>query len=377
MTNRERYINALTFRSVDKIPLTPGGGRISTRRRFEAEGMPPGANPVEYALEQNGIIIPKPLKPCPGVKVNFRMIPWFEEKVLEHKDAHYIVQDWMGNITEISDEYDYTYIRSAIDFVTRRWLDAPVHGEEDWEKMKERYNSATPERISLLSAEELKSFIERDEPYSISVSGPFWQLREWMGFEELCIAFIDRPEFVRSLINFWGDYTYDVFKRAFEAGIVPDRVAISEDMAYKAHAMISPEMTREFLLPVYLKWMSLFKKYNIPIIDMDSDGYIGELIPIWIEAGINVCDPIEVAAYNDIVAYRERFGKQIAYSGGIDKRAIAKGGRVIEEELKRVLPPLLRDGGFIPSCDHAVPADVPLENYLYYVKLLAKYTGWH
>ena len=59
---------------------------------------------------------------------------------------------------------------------------------------------------------------------------------------------------------------------------------------------------------------------------MDSDGYIAHLIPIWIEAGINVCDPIEVAAGNDIVAFREQFGRQMAYIGGIDKRAMADGG---------------------------------------------------
>ena len=57
-----------------------------------------------------------------------KMIPIFEEKVLEHRDGHYIVQDWMGAITEISDQFDYTYIRSAKDFVTRHWHSLP--GEE-------------------------------------------------------------------------------------------------------------------------------------------------------------------------------------------------------------------------------------------------------
>jgi len=36
------------------------------------------------------------------------MIPEFEEKVLEHRDGAYVVQDWMGAIVEISDTYDYT-----------------------------------------------------------------------------------------------------------------------------------------------------------------------------------------------------------------------------------------------------------------------------
>jgi len=30
------------------------------------------------------------------------MIPTFAEKVLEHKDGHYFVQDWMGTVSEIS-----------------------------------------------------------------------------------------------------------------------------------------------------------------------------------------------------------------------------------------------------------------------------------
>jgi len=36
---------------------------------------------------------------------------------------------------------------------------------------------------------------------------------------------------------------------------------------------------------------------------------------IWIEAGINNCDPIEVAAGNDIALYRRMFGKNMAYRG--------------------------------------------------------------
>lgn len=66
----------------------------------------------------------------------------------------------------------------------------------------------------------------------------------------------------------------------------------------------------------------------------------------------------------------------MAYQGGIDKRAIAKGGKVMEEEVMRVVPPLLEDGGFIPSCDHGVPSDVPWQNYVAYSRLLAKLTGW-
>ena len=52
--------------------------------------------------------------------IDFRMIPQFEEKVLDHRDGHYIVQDWKGNVCEIADNFDVTYLRTARDFVTRR-----------------------------------------------------------------------------------------------------------------------------------------------------------------------------------------------------------------------------------------------------------------
>ena len=139
--------------------------------------------------------------------------------------------------------------------------------------------------------------------------------------------------------------------------------------------MLSPAMCREFLLPVWRKWGEIIRANNIPLYAVDSDGFIGELIPLWIEAGVNACDPVEVAAGNDIVEFRKRFGRNMAYRGGVDKRAMAKGGQTIENELRRI-EPVIRDGGFIPGCDHGVPHDVSWPDYVNYVSLLAKATGW-
>jgi uroporphyrinogen decarboxylase len=139
--------------------------------------------------------------------------------------------------------------------------------------------------------------------------------------------------------------------------------------------MISPSMTRDILMPVYRHWGKLVHDAGCPLYAMDSDGFVGELIPIWIESGINVCDPIEVAAQNDIVELRRRFGSRIAFLGGVDKRAIARGGADIEAEIARILP-VIAYGGYIPGCDHGVPPDVSWPNFVHYVGLLARVTGW-
>lgn len=186
--------------------------------------------------------------------------------------------------------------------------------------------------------------------------------------------FYEDPGFLKDMIGFWEDFVARLLGHVLRF-MVPDEFHISEDMAYKQHSMISPDKVREFLLPTYKRWGRTLRSAGCPIYAVDSDGFIGELIPIWIEAGVNACDPIEVAAGNDLRALRHEYGHCIAFRGGVDKRAIAKGGSAIEEEIAR-LEPVIRDGGYIPGCDHGVPANVSWDEYVYYVKLLAEVTGW-
>jgi len=374
MTSRERFRETLLFGQPDKVPFQPGGPRESTLARWHKEGLPEGVNYYEFLLKILGIEKEKE-SPRVNLGVSFKMIPTFEEKVLEHKDGHYIVQDWMGAVTEISDKYDYTYIRRAKDFVTRKWHKFPVEKYQDWEAMKKRYKVDTPGRYPDDFDNHCQALKDRDYPVSLGINGPFWQLREWLGFENLCMLTIENPDFIQEMVDFWANFALKTLKPILKK-VKLDYVTFSEDMAYKQHSMISPKMVRRFLLPVYERWVLALKGSGCPLVGIDSDGYIGELIPLWMEVGVNYCVPMEVAAGNDIVKYRKIYKNKMAYIGGIDKRAIAKGGKVIKKEVMRVVPPLLRDGGFIPCCDHGVPPDISWPNFIEYSRLLAKLTGW-
>ena len=375
MNPRERFRETLLFGQPDKVPLSPGGPRESTLRAWHEQGLPEDVRWHDYLWEILGIERER-TRPHVNLDVSFKMIPTFEEKVLEHKDGHYIVQDWMGAITEISDEFDYTYIRSAKDFVTRKWHRFPVQSRQDWEdRMKWRFDPNHPERFPKDLSERCAALQDRDYPISVSINGPFWQMREWVGMENLCMLMLDEPQFVMDMAETWTEFVSATLKQITDQ-VQLDTVRFSEDMAYKAHSMISPAMVRKFLMPAYVRWVDEIKDSGCPIIDMDSDGNIELLIPLWIESGINVCDPIEVAAGNDIVAFREQFGTQMGYRGGIDKRAIAAGGQTMRDEVLRVVPPLLKEGGFIPSCDHGVPPDISWPNFVEYARLLAQLTGW-
>lgn len=374
MTERERYIATLLHQKPDRVPFMPGDGRRSTLAAWHQQGLP--AEMTDYHAYVRQVIGIEPSKTKPQVVpgVNFLMVPQFEEKVIEVRGDTQVVQDWKGNICEISKKYDTSYLRSPVDFVTRTWIKCPVETRADWPDMARRYDADDLSRFPADFAERAAQLRERDYVSGLIFSGPFWQLREWCGFERLCMMFLDDPDFAREMIGLWQRFVVRMLKKTFER-YVPDFVLIGEDMAYKTKPMIGPDMCREFLLPTWRTWGEICREAGVPIYDVDSDGYVGTLIPVWIEAGLNCNCPQEVAAGNDLPAYRRQFGTRMAYRGGVDKRAMAKGGGVIRAEIAR-LQPAIDAGGYIPSCDHGVPADVSWPNFVEYCRLLARVTGW-
>ncbi len=372
MNPRERFITTLGFGNPDRIPLCPGDPRESTLAAWREQGLPAYADWQEHLIELLALDAEAISRP-EALNVDLRMRPTFEEKVLERRAGHLVVQDWKGNICEIADCFDVTYLREPKDFVTRRWIRCPVETREDWDRIRTRYVPGR-ERLPADWDQQCRRLRDRTHVLAVSLSGPFWQMREWCGFEGLCFLMMEQQDLVAEMASFWKGFVGQMFEIVLK-DLVPDIVVINEDMAYKGKAMISPDMTREYCIPSWSSWSRQLRAAGCPLVSVDSDGFVGGLIPLWIESGVNVCEPMEVAAGNDVVELRRRFGDRIAFRGGIDKRAMAKGGRKLTDELKRIAPVIV-SGGFIPGCDHGVPPDVSWPDYLEYVSFLARMTGW-
>jgi uroporphyrinogen decarboxylase len=61
--------------------------------------------------------------------------------------------------------------------------------------------------------------------------------------------------------------------------------------------------------------------------------------------------------------------------GGIDKRILAKGKAAIDAHVEAILPTMRARGGYIPTCDHGVPEEVPYKDYLHYRKRCVELGG--
>jgi uroporphyrinogen decarboxylase len=87
-----------------------------------------------------------------------------------------------------------------------------------------------------------------------------------------------------------------------------------------------------------------------------------------LDAGFNCLYPCEQCNEGmHPLALRREYGRALSLWGGIDKRALARSRREIEDELTSKLPALLEEGGYIPQLDHLAPPDIPYDNWRYYL----------
>ena len=105
------------------------------------------------------------------------------------------------------------------------------------------------------------------------------------------------------------------------------------------------------------------------------DGIADEIVGRLKEVGVNFPWPLEVAAGMDGIALRKKFGKELILGGHIDKRAFIKGKDNLKQEVMSKVPYLCETGGFFPGLDHAIPPDVPFENFKYFINLLREIAG--
>ncbi|MEI6808294.1 MAG: uroporphyrinogen decarboxylase family protein [bacterium] len=218
-----------------------------------------------------------------------------------------------------------------------------------------------------------RSLKERHDRGDISIrvwlDGYFWFPRGMMGIERHMFAFYDQPELMHRINNDLADFNNKAIK-AICSVLKPDMVGFAEDMSYNNGPMLSRECFNEFLLPYYKRTVPVIKNLGVKVL-VDTDGDLTEMIPWLLDAGIEGVYPLERQAGVDLVKIRKLYPKLIIM-GGYDKMVMSKGEGPMRAEFERILP-VMRSGGFIPSCDHQTPPEVSLDNFKIYMKLFREY----
>jgi uroporphyrinogen decarboxylase len=352
MTERERFLRYMRFEKVDRIPLMEMGIWDETLDRWRHEGLPKWVTDLRHLEDYLDLDRSFNMNWLP---ISQETYPPFERQLIADQ----------GEVLLMRDERGITFRQQKRYKTIPEFIEFPIKTLADYEHLRERFDGKSPGRYAEDFDEDLRFRRQRGEIIGVNFRSFFGFPRNYSGMENWCMAFYDQEELVTRMIADRLQFAKDVFARAIAAGGV-DFIQIWEDMAYKTSSMISPQHVRQYMLPAYRELVSFLRQRGVQLLMVDCDGRVDELLPIWLEAGIDGCHPCEIAAGSDPVALRRRHPR-VTLMGGMDKRAIAAGREGIDGELKRVQP-LLKEGAYIPMLDHFVPPDVSYENYVYYVE---------
>lgn len=177
---------------------------------------------------------------------------------------------------------------------------------------------------------------------------------------------MDDPELLKEIVDTFANISYRNAKTLLGAGFRPVGAHYWEDICYNHGPLISPVFFRENLLEHYQKMSSLLNSYGCDILSIDCDGKLDELMPLWIEGGVNTFFPIEIGTWDpDFPAWRDKWGRNIRGIGGFNKHVLAADRTAVEREIERIKP-WIEAGGFIPCPDHRLPPETQWNLVRYY-----------
>jgi len=356
MNTRERFIRVLTGKDVDRVPFIKVFGGNNTIVPEWAEKFP---NIGTYIDELLGFEAPYRGWQVAPVRTGLHGTPppVVISETPEEKRIRY--GDGTVGVTVTKDGRSYSH---AAEYPVKCW--------DDWENIKTKWlDPDDPSRFPSDWDRFVQLYANRDYPLQLTCGGVYGFARKMLGDELLCYNFYDEPELVKDIMDTYIGMCIKIWEKMV-VNTDFDLIECWEDMAFKCGSLVSREHFDEFLKPQYRRICDFAGNAEIPLVLVDSDGNIQELVKWMADAGVNSMYPFEVEAGNDLAKARADV-PNMGCLGGLDKECMARGKAEMDYELEkaRALIPL---GRFIPGPDHFVLENVGFENYEYFMRGLKK-----
>ena len=371
MTNRERAMNLLHYKPVDRLPAVHFGywqelliewaeqGKISKDLAHAVAD----SNDADRELDK---ILGWDFDWQHMISAANGLYPSFETKVLEtFPDGTKRVQNHVGlierihpGVVSIPEEDDYLLKdRKAFEELYKPKMQ--FFAERVSKEFFENYNKNVYEKI--------------DTPIGLhlgSVLGDIRNMCSVIGMSYL--MYDDDEDLFAEIVDAYADMQYACAEAILKTGAKFDFAHFWEDICFNSGPLLSPDLFNELCAKHYKKRTDLCHKYGIDVISLDCDGVTEKLLPTWFENGVNTMFPIEVGTWGDqFEPARKKFGPGMLGVGGMDKTALRKDKAAVDQEIER-MKRLTGLGGFIPCPDHRLMPGTKFELVQYYTEEIKK-----
>jgi uroporphyrinogen decarboxylase len=339
MTSRDRFARTFAHLEPDRIPIIDDPW-AATLERWHEEGLPTSASWVDFF----------DIDHVSGIGVDNS--PRYPVEVLDETDAYRVHTTAWGATLK-----DWKHAASVPQF-----LDFTIKDPDSWALAKAR----------------MKPTRDRIPWESLATNYPIWRKRGdwiqgnlWFGFdvthswtvgtERVLIALIEEPEWLADMFGHFLDVNLALLDMVWDAGYTFDSVFWPDDMGFKHNQFFSVATYRRLLKPVHQRAIDWAHRRGIKA-HLHSCGDITPFVPDLVEIGLDALSPLEVKAGVDGPALKQAYGDRLVLHGGINA-VLWDDLDAIEEEMRRVIPALKQNGGFIFSTDHSVPSSVSLSGF--------------
>ncbi len=128
--------------------------------------------------------------------------------------------------------------------------------------------------------------------------------------------------------------------------------------------MISPELWRKFLKPVYSRLFELIKSFGLKVW-FHSCGAFEPVRPDLVDIGIDVWETVQAHLVgNEPQKLKREFGKHVTFFGAINCQQTLSFGTPddVRKEVRERAKVLGSGGGYICGPDHSIQGNMPPEN---------------
>lgn len=349
MTSRERFACVYRHEEPDRLPMHDSPW-ASTVERWHREGLPAGVSPAQF-------------------------FGWDAQGSIGHDNSpRYPVQT-------LEETADYTIHTTLWGTTLKNWrshggvpefLDFTIKDRESWAEAKQRM-TPSPERVDWASLE--RNYPQWQAQGAWITAGAWFGydvFASWIcGYERILMALIEDPEWVRDMIETALELNIQMLEMIWDRGYHFDVVRWPDDMGYRNGLLFSVDTYRKVVKPAQKRMIDWCHDRGVRAM-LHSCGNVMELIPEWVEIGLDALQPLEQKAGMDALAIKAKWGDKLTIEGGIDVRNMTDGAR-LEEEIRTKLAILKQGGGYIFHSDHSVPETVSFADYCRVMELARWY----
>lgn len=369
LTSKERVLAALNHREPDRIPLDLGStvvtgvSRTALIRFLDHAKIPHGEIDFHDIVQQLGKIPEEVLK---RLNVDTRALDPQPSSTWKLEIAR------RGEDEVFFDEWGIGWRKPAKSGFYFDMFHHPLKGLGGAAGL-DRYDWPDPEDPARYKDLDQRARVLEEDTGAALVLGRMGagivELAAWMrGFEDFFMDLASKPGFACALM----DRVTEIKMRYWEIALskVKARIVVvseADDLATQRGLILSPVSYRKLIKPRHKRLMAHIKKLAPhAFIFFHSCGAVRELIPDFIEAGVDILNPVQLSAAGmDPYGLKNDFGDVLTFwGGGVDTQHVLPCGtpQEVRDEVRRCIDALAPGGGFVFNTVHNIQHDVPPEN---------------